>query len=164
MTQDFNCILSIGSNLEDRSLNLRTAYQLIEEKVGPISRKSSVYESEAWGEENQPCFLNQIILAQTDLDPFQLLDALKSIEVEMGRKKNTRWASRNIDLDILFYEDQVIRTKELIIPHKEIQNRNFILVPLVEVLPEFIHPVSKKSIRSLYLKCKDQLDVYLNEI
>lgn len=112
---------------------------------------SPVYETEPWGFEEQPNFLNQVIQAETDLEPHELLDFLKELEKHMGRQQTIRYGPRVIDLDILFYDDLVIETPELTIPHPNMTKRSFVLVPLAEIAPELCHPVLGIKIRDLLM-------------
>ncbi len=140
--------LSLGSNLGDRLANLQNALSNLPPQV-IIAAQSSVYETEPWGYSDQPLFLNQAIRAETDLEPTDLLVFLKDLEIKMGRKETFRFGPRVIDVDILFYDDLVIETHELVIPHKRIAERAFILVPLAEIAPSLFHPVLKKTIQQL---------------
>jgi 2-amino-4-hydroxy-6-hydroxymethyldihydropteridine diphosphokinase len=140
--------ISLGSNLGDRLANLRNAMTNISPKVKTVAQ-SSVYETEPWGYSDQPSFLNQIIKANTDLAPFDLLAFFKEIEVSMGRQETFRFGPRLIDLDILFYDDLVLNTPKLTIPHPRIIERAFVLIPLVEIAPDLYHPVIGKTIQQL---------------
>ncbi len=140
--------LSLGTNLGNRLANLQNAISSLPPKVSPVVQ-SSVYESEPWGYSDQPAFLNQVISANTDLEPLALLTFFKDTEVHQGRQETFRFGPRLIDLDILFYDDLVLETPTLSIPHPRIAERAFILIPLAEIAPDLIHPVLGKSIQLL---------------
>jgi 2-amino-4-hydroxy-6-hydroxymethyldihydropteridine diphosphokinase len=140
--------LSLGTNLGDRLTNLLIAITNLPPKVNPVIR-SSIYESEPWGYSDQPVFLNQVIKAATDLEPLDLLAYVKSTEVQMGRQETFRFGPRLIDLDILFYDELVLETPLLTIPHPRIAERAFILVPLAEIAPDLLHPILGKSIQQI---------------
>jgi 2-amino-4-hydroxy-6-hydroxymethyldihydropteridine diphosphokinase len=143
--------LGLGSNLGERAEHLATALRKIT-SFSVIERKSGIYETEPWGLKEQPTFLNQVVQIQTAIEPGKLLLELKKIEKQMGRKKTVRFGPRLIDLDILFYDDLILRTERLSIPHPSLTQRAFLLVPLNEIAPEFVHPVEKKTIQDLLLK------------
>ncbi|MEM1328409.1 MAG: 2-amino-4-hydroxy-6-hydroxymethyldihydropteridine diphosphokinase [Bacteroidota bacterium] len=151
--------LLIGGNLGNREQQLQIARQWIEQKVGQIVQRSSVYETAAWGITDQPDFLNQVILVETELSPIELLDAVQWIELEMGRVRLRHWGERIMDIDILFYDDQIIDEPRLQVPHPGIPDRNFVLAPLREIAPNFLHPIFQKTIETLSLACTDLLEV-----
>ena len=151
--------LLIGGNEGNRMAWLADACAQIEESAGIILRLSSFYETAAWGKTDQDDFLNQALQVQTELDAPSLLFALLKIEEKMGRRRMEKWGSRLIDIDILFFNEEIIRLPELVIPHPEIQNRRFALVPMEEIAPLYIHPVLERSIRDLLAECPDKLDV-----
>lgn len=150
-----------GSNLGDREANLEKAEALIAQEVGEIFRKSSLYETEPWGMKDQPAFLNYVIIVQSELLPDVILQKLLSIEEQLGRKRTEKWAPRLIDLDILFYDDIIFQSDHLMIPHPFIQERRFTLLPLCELMPEFVHPQSGLTIGQLLDQCQDDSKVYL---
>lgn len=151
--------ISLGTNLGDRRQNLINAVHAIELTLGEIIKQSSLYETKPWGKSNQPDFLNQVVQIQVDKTPQECLNKLSSIERQMGRKRNEKWGARIIDLDLLYVNDQLINTEKLILPHPGIPNRRFVLVPMTEIAPEFIHPYLQKNQKQLLEECTDTLDV-----
>lgn len=135
----------LGTNLGDRFANLRAAIESMPPEVAVLA-ESQIYETPPWGYEDQPAFLNMVVKAETDLEPESLLKYLKQLEAELGREQNFRWGPRLIDLDILFYDDLVIDTPPLVIPHPRLHERAFVLVPLMEVAPDLIHPIFHRRI------------------
>jgi 2-amino-4-hydroxy-6-hydroxymethyldihydropteridine diphosphokinase len=121
-----------------------------------VLAESHIYETPPWGYEDQPAFLNMVLKTETDLEPEALLKYLKQLEVELGRKQNFRWGPRLIDLDILFYDDLVLDSPPLVIPHMRLHERAFVLVPLMDIAPELIHPVFKRNVRELLAKVDTQ--------
>lgn len=151
--------LLIGGNLGVRLLNLQKAKAAIVEKIGKISTESSIYETAAWGIEDQPDFLNQVLEVMTELSPEELLVEIHLIEGELERKRLQKWGTRTMDIDILFYESQLVDTPSLKIPHPYLHKRRFTLVPLCELIPNFVHPVLHKTVERLLLECGDELEV-----
>lgn len=153
--------LSLGSNQGNRHQNLIDAIRSIENYGGKITKQSSVYETEAWGVTNQPAFLNQVIEIQTLLEPEALLKELLNIERLMGRVRtnDNRWKQRIIDIDIIAYGDKIIQTDSLIIPHPEMHNRSFVLSPLLEIAPQWTHPVFNKTVKEILFYSADKLKV-----
>jgi 2-amino-4-hydroxy-6-hydroxymethyldihydropteridine diphosphokinase len=154
-------ILASGTNLGDKAANLQQATQFLSEQAGALLAVSSIYQTEAWGIHDQPAFYNQALIIDTILAPRDLLECLLSIERQMGRERRIKWGERLIDLDILFYEDLVLQTPDLQIPHPFLQARNFVLQPLLEIAPDFVHPVLQKDIRTLAEECPDPLWVVM---
>lgn len=140
--------LGLGSNLGDREQNISSALMLLAGKVRMV-RVSSLYETEPVGYREQPLFLNAVALGETELPPEPLLNLIKSIERTLGRAPSFRNAPRPIDIDILFYDQQQWQTTELTIPHPRLGERAFVLVPLCEIAPELVHPVSGKSVAQM---------------
>jgi len=151
--------LLIGGNLGDRKANLLTANSLINEQCGSLTRSSSIYETEAWGNVDQPSFLNQALEISTSLNARQLIRKILKIEKEMGRVRKEKLGPRIIDIDILLFENEIHDLRFLKIPHPEMQNRRFVLVPLAEIDPTLQHPVLKKTIAELLEECPDNLEV-----
>ncbi len=140
--------IALGTNLGDRLANLRAAIEGLAPDVTVLA-ESHIYETPPWGYEDQPSFLNMVVKAETDLEPGALLKVLKRLEVDLGREKSVRWGPRLIDLDILYYDDLVIESPPLVIPHPRLHERGFVLVPLADVAGEFIHPVLGKRVWEL---------------
>ncbi|MCX6206938.1 MAG: 2-amino-4-hydroxy-6-hydroxymethyldihydropteridine diphosphokinase [Bacteroidetes bacterium] len=151
--------LLIGGNLGNRSANLKKASLLIDQTCGKIIQSSAIYETAAWGLTNQPSFFNQAIKLQTNLAPELLMEQLLAIEKKMGRVRSKKLGPRIIDLDMLFYNQIILNTDLLVLPHPAIAERRFALLPLTEIASNFLHPVHKKTIEDLLVACPDQLDV-----
>ena len=141
--------LALGSNLGDKEANLRRALELLQQRGVEVVKTSSFICTEPYGVTDQPQFLNGVCEVRTSLVPLALLHTLLEIEQEMGRVRLRHWGERNIDLDLLLYEDVVMDTPELILPHPDMQNRDFVLLPLAEIAPELVHPILQKSIEEL---------------
>lgn len=157
-------ILGLGSNLGDRLDILKTACTHLNNEGIIFKKSASIYETEAWGFESETSFYNTVIICETILSPDELLKKTQDIENKLGRthkSSNNTYSSRTIDIDILFYNDEVINSEKLIIPHPFIQQRNFVLAPLNELIPRYIHPVIKTSIEKLSKQSNDTLKVFI---
>lgn len=159
---DTPAYIGLGSNLGDRKANLTLAVELISVRIGAILKQSSVYETRAWGNTSQPDFFNQVILVSTKLSATECLTQLAEIEKNLGRIRTERWGPRSIDLDLLYYNKKIINTPDLIVPHPGIADRKFVLIPLVEISKDFVHPLLNKSNQQLLTECQDQLEVKLS--
>lgn len=153
--------IALGTNLGDRLANLRAAVAALSPDVRVVA-ESPVYETPPWGYADQPAFLNMAVEAETDLGPGALLDFLKRLETELGRVESFRYGPRQIDLDILFYDDLVLDTPPLIIPHPRLHERAFVLVPLADLAPALVHPILQKSIVEL-LASVNPTGIYLHK-
>jgi 2-amino-4-hydroxy-6-hydroxymethyldihydropteridine diphosphokinase len=160
MRKTYTAYLLTGSNLGDRKAFLNKAKAHIDRRAGKVIAASGYYKTAAWGIEDQPDFWNQALAIMTTLEPESLLETLLDIERELGRERIEKWGSRTIDIDILLYDDQIINTPNLTIPHLFLHERNFSMVPLMEIAGEIEHPIFKKTIEELYWASNDPLDVY----
>jgi 2-amino-4-hydroxy-6-hydroxymethyldihydropteridine diphosphokinase len=151
--------LLLGSNLGNRNAFLNKAIQQIEQDIAPVIEKSAVYETQSWGKTDLPDYLNQVVMLQTTLSAQDVLDRILTIEIKMGRKREEKWGSRNIDIDILFYGNTIINEPNLIVPHPELHNRRFTLEPLGMLAPDLVHPLLNKTILELKNNLKDDLIV-----
>lgn len=147
----------MGSNLGDRRLLLQTAVTKIAERVGPVSEQSALYETQSWGKTGEPDFLNQVVFLKTQLSANKVLNEILEIETSMGRIRDEKWGSRLIDIDILFYNNEVIKQNDLEVPHPNLHNRRFTLEPLVEIAPELVHPLLNKTMLELKKDLTDDL-------
>lgn len=153
--------LLLGSNEGDRKALFEQAKTAISKQIGNISKCSSLYESEAWGVTDQALFLNCILEVNSELDAETILQKALLIEQELGRIRHERWRERTIDIDILYFNNNIINSETLTIPHPEIPNRRFTLVPLCEITPELIHPIFHKTQLELLDNCEDGLKVWV---
>lgn len=149
--------LLLGSNLGDRKTYLKEALLQLQESVGRIIRTSSIYETQSWGIADQPDYLNQVVEMETLFLPDKILEKTQKIEEILHRERTKKWDSRTIDIDVLFYGEEVVDLPQLKIPHPQIQNRLFTLVPLDELIPNFLHPILNKTIQELRQEVGDDL-------
>lgn len=155
--------IGVGSNIGDREGAIETAKKSLCGYGISLERVSPIYESEGWGVREQPCFLNAVFEVRTPLSPHAFLIALKDIERKMGRRKNVRWGPREIDLDILYYGRKIVISQALVVPHIDLHLRAFVLFPLNDLAPDFLHPVLKKTNSQLLraLSDEDRLSCWL---
>ena len=144
--------LALGSNLGERLENLKEAIASLSPQM-MVKAKSHVYETPPWGYEDQPPFLNQVLKAQTYLQPEPLLKHIKRLEIALGRKASFPNGPRLIDIDILFYDDLVLNTPALNLPHPRLHERGFVLLPLMDIAPDLVHPLTNKSVREMIASC-----------
>lgn len=156
-------ILLLGGNEGDVKSSFKNSICELS-RFGKIVKLSKIYETQPWGFFTEATFLNQAIIFETELEPLSLLIKINEIEENLGRTRNEeQWTSRNIDIDILFYGDEIISHQKLIVPHMLIQERKFVLVPLCEIIPEYIHPIFGKTMVELLNECEDTLEVKIFE-
>lgn len=152
--------LLLGGNLGDKETIFSEVKRLLKEKVGEITARSNIYETEPWGFESEDMFWNQALEISTSLSPLEVLRKTQQTEAELGRiRKSDRYDSRMIDIDILFFDNQIIEFENLTVPHPRILERKFVLMPLAEIAPTFVHPIFQKTIGQLLLECTDNLRV-----
>ncbi len=151
--------LLLGSNMGNSLDFLDKASKALQEQVGKLIKPSSRYQTAAWGKTDQPDFINQVLKLETGLSPLEVLKTILGIERKLGRERTEKWGSRTIDIDILFYDQEVVASSELTIPHPYLQQRAFTLIPLAELEPEFVHPVLKKTVSELLDELESQLQV-----
>ncbi len=151
--------LLLGSNMGNSLDFLDKAGMAIQEEVGKLIKSSSRYQTAAWGKTDQPDFINQVLKLETSLRPLEVLKTILGIERKLGRERTEKWGSRTIDIDILFYDQEVVASSELTIPHPYLQQRAFTLIPLAELEPDFVHPVFKKTVSELLDELESQLEV-----
>lgn len=164
-TEQITAYISAGSNKGDRKQILSSAVEKLTTINGvEVTGVSSLYETEPWGREDQPCFLNCVIEIRTKLEPVNLLDALTKMEYEFGRRLNSeKWSTRELDLDILIYDETIINSPDLVIPHKHLTERKFVLVPLVELCPELVLPGDGVTVTQALQACPDNGSVKLSQ-
>jgi len=151
--------LLLGSNIGNSKAILAEAKTIIEKQIGAVTRQSDLYSTAAWGNLKQPDFLNQVIIVETALQAAAAMETILGIEKKMGRVRTVKNAPRIIDIDILFFNKEIIDLPNLTVPHPQIQNRRFVLVPLNQLSPNLRHPVLKKTIHELLIHCPDTLNV-----
>ncbi len=161
MSQSKKIYLLTGANLNDRIGTLEAARLQIGKEIGPVVKASGFYETQAWGNVEQPDYVNQALEVTTSLAPMEVLKTIFKIEADLGRIRRSKWESRVIDIDILFYGDKVLNSRELTLPHPLLHRRNFVLIPLLEIAPDKMHPVLHKTIEELYELSEDLLEVVL---
>jgi len=159
--QYYEVYLSFGSNVGGKRANIETALKFLNDVKVKIKKVSSLYETAPWGNTNQDSFLNMAGIFETSLSPQKLLNEILNIEKLMGRKRTEKWQPRIIDIDILFFGNEIINENGLTIPHPEMHKRKFVLIPMVEIAAEFVHPMLKKPIIELLNQCRDELTVEL---
>lgn len=153
--------IGLGSNKGNRSKQLSEARAYCQHFFGPLTAISPIYETAAWGVTDQPDFLNQVVCLETGIKPEVAIYTLQAIENLMGRVRQQRWGPRVIDVDMLFYDDVILETKDLQLPHPRIAERNFVLEPLAAIAPDFIDPLTQMSIQELLKNCKDTSKIWL---
>jgi 2-amino-4-hydroxy-6-hydroxymethyldihydropteridine diphosphokinase len=152
---------TIGGNLGAREKNLEDARNLISARVGTISKQSAIFESEPWGFTSHDNFLGQVLMVETSLTPAALMLEISYIESKLGREhQGVMYASRTIDIDVLFYDQLILFTPELIVPHKHLHKRRFVLEPLNEIAPNLIHPLFSMTVHELLSSCSDECKVW----
>ena len=150
-----DCWIALGTNQGDRKEQIDKAVSLLEKYAGIVAKASAIYETEPWGVTDQPWFLNKVVVVATNKSPAELLEITQKVEEECGRMKREKWREREIDIDILFYGDERVKEKDLVIPHPEIGKRRFNLIPMLEIDPGKKHPVNGYSVKSLLIDCED---------
>ena len=153
--------LLLGSNLGDKENNLLLAQNGISQQIGELIKISSIYSTEPWGNLDQPGFLNQAVYVNTELVPEQLMATILTVEKQLGRVRQEKWGTRIIDIDILFIDNLVLHTHDLVVPHPLMQERRFSLLPLSEICPVWVHPLLNKDVLSLLADCPDTSAVTL---
>jgi len=151
--------LLLGSNLGKKAEYLAEGTKLIREYIGAVSLESSIYHTEPWGVSNAPDFLNQVLWVNTSLKPHETLKKMLGIESTLGRERTKAYQNRTLDIDLLYFDNEIIQDSNLTIPHPRISERMFVLKPLVEIAPDFVHPVFGLTNQQLLIECTDSLQV-----
>lgn len=149
----------LGSNEGNREKNLQFARDYMQKNMGELLSQSNIYETANWGSDEWPAHLNQAVAIKTSLSPEHILKHIKEAEGQAGRTRIVRWGPRTLDIDILFYDDRVVATQDLTIPHPLIAERRFVLAPLVEIAADYIHPLTGEDIKTMLARCPDPLSV-----
>ena len=152
-------ILIIGGNMGDRTGFLTEAKSKLKHNLGEIKKMSSMYETQAWGDKSNGDYLNQVLILQTEYEPEEVLEIALKVEKELGRERDVKWGNRTMDIDILYFGEKIINKPNLILPHPYIAERRFVLVPLDEILPDFIHPIFNLTNKELLDRCTDACKV-----
>ncbi len=153
-------ILSLGGNLGNKAQIFSETSDLIENEIGNVVNVSPIYETPPWGFDSENLFWNQVLLVVTSLHPMKVLQKIREIEKHFGRKRKAgTYLSRKMDIDILFYDDEVIQTEQLTVPHPLIEKRRFVLAPLCDIRPELVHPGNGKLVREMLAECSDISEV-----
>ena len=151
--------LSFGGNVGNVSQTFSKAIHILEQRISPVQSSSSLYKTAAWGNEDQPDFLNQVLAFISNKHPLEIIDICLETEKELGRVREEKWGPRIIDIDVLFIGDMIVREENLSVPHPEIAKRRFILAPIAEIAKSFEHPILKKTMEELLEDCQDELEV-----
>lgn len=151
--------LLLGSNLGESLQIVQQALELIEIRLGKIISTSSIYRTAAWGNINQPDYINQACIFHSEIEAIDALNILLEIEKELGRERLVKWGARLIDIDIIYYNSEIINQEKLIVPHPEMHNRRFVLEPFCEIIPHFVHPILNKTNLKLLEELNDNLAV-----
>ena len=153
-------ILCVGGNLGNKAQIFSETSDLIENQIGHVMKASPVYETPPWGFETKNRFWNQVLVVETNLEPMEVLQKIRAFEKHFGRKrKDGTYLSRKMDIDILFYDNEIIQTEKLTIPHPLMEKRRFVLVPLCDILPDLVHPENGKLLREMLAECSDTSEV-----
>lgn len=151
--------LGLGVNLGDRLKSIDLTLKAIENDLGPIKKRSSLYQTKAWGKTDQPDFLNMVVEVSTTQSAIEVLKTIQKIETDLGRIRIEKWGARVMDIDILFFNNDILNSNLLTIPHPLLDKRRFVLTPFAEIAEKTLHPILNKTIGQLLTACTDELDV-----